>query len=747
MTPALLLLVTVLFYWKILLTRQFSLLTGWEEVSQGYSWFQFSIHALREGHLPVWDPFTFGGHNFVGEMQTSGFSPVNLLLALVPFDAYGVLSPQAYNWLFALLHFAGLCFMFALARELGLSRLSSLVAGICFSMGGFVGRISWPDMVQSAVWLPLVFLFLLRALRAPGGRGRFLNAALAGMAMGAAILGGRIHIVIMQAIVVLTAAAFSWWRQRFAGEDAATSELREPESFRRHAMIVLATAMIAFGTGAIQLLPSIAYSSAALRTLGDHTAVGSQKIPYAYLSDNYALPHGIACLLLPFGFGGVGGRNEFLNPYIGVFPLFLVVVAVWKNWKNPWVRYLLFLAVAAYLYAFGPFSSLHGILYALAPGLWIIREPGRMLYLAAFALALLAGFGTEVLLGREAPSINWTPLTRVLGGLVIAGGLAIGVPALYGRPDLNPWISLSIVLIFLAYALFRASAAGPPSRALRFLAVGLILFDLGSFDWSARNRLEAAESGVDEWAKLISCRGVVRFLKTLPGPFRVQVIGEKPPNIGDAFSVLSNGGAGATVAIDYARLSDRLDLLNVKYRMEPASSNSPNPLYQDSAWKVVENPGAFPHAWLVHQVLAEPSTVAAFDRIKDAKMDFRQMALLDALPPEQLGSGSATDRVHFVSYDLNKFSLTVQAETGGLLILSENYDSAWRATVNGHTAKVYRADGALRGVVVPSGGSRVVFEYAPRSVWAGAVISFFTLVSMCSALIVFRRRAATEPVA
>ncbi len=356
-TLVLLLVVTVLFYWKILLTQQFSLLTEWEQVSQGYSWFQFSIHALRTGHLPLWDPFTYSGHNFVGEMQTSGFSPFNVLLALVPFDAYGVLSPQVYNWLFALLHFLGLCFMFALAREFGLNRLSSLVAGMCFSLGGFVGRIGWPDMLQSAIWLPLVLLFLLRAMRTPALRRCLLNAALGGLAMGMAILGGRLHMVIMQGIVAVTAIAFYYW-QRPDNPHSAPVDPGESGSFRRALMIVVLTGITAFGAGAIQLLPSIAYSSTALRAVGIHNALGSEKIPYAYLSDHYAFPHGIAGLLIPFSFGGTGGRGEFLNPYIGVFPLLLVVIAIWKNWKNAWVRYLFFLALAAYLYSFGPFSPL-----------------------------------------------------------------------------------------------------------------------------------------------------------------------------------------------------------------------------------------------------------------------------------------------------------------------------------------------------------------------------------------------------
>jgi hypothetical protein len=117
----LLLVITILFYWKILLTHQFSLLTESEGVNCGYSWYQFCVSSIKHGHLPLWDPYAFSGRSFVGEMQTGAYSPLNLLLALVPFNRFGVLSPQVYNGFFALAHFLAACFMFALVREFGLA--------------------------------------------------------------------------------------------------------------------------------------------------------------------------------------------------------------------------------------------------------------------------------------------------------------------------------------------------------------------------------------------------------------------------------------------------------------------------------------------------------------------------------------------------------------------------------------------------------------------------------------------------
>src|SRR5450631_1401804 len=159
---ALLLLALVAFYWKIILSGQFSLLTNFETVTQADSWFHFWVESVRQGTLPLWDPYAFAGRSYPGEMQTAAFYPLHLVLALFPFNRNGLLAPQLYHLYFVSVHVMAAWFMFALIRELGLSRFSAVIAGLCFSIGGFVGRVLWPHMLESSIWLPLQFLFLLR---------------------------------------------------------------------------------------------------------------------------------------------------------------------------------------------------------------------------------------------------------------------------------------------------------------------------------------------------------------------------------------------------------------------------------------------------------------------------------------------------------------------------------------------------------------------------------------------------------
>jgi hypothetical protein len=744
-----LLLITVIFNWRTLLTRQFTLLSEAEGVNQGYSWLVFCIHRIRHFQLPGWDPFTFAGRSFVGEMQTSAFSPFNLLLAAVPLNRYDLVYPYAYNIYIGLLHFLAACFMYLLARELKQSRYASLLSAVCFSCGGYLARVGWPDMIQSCIWLPLTFVFLLRAFRfasldrrgastsrrTPRSR-MWRNAAYCGLTIGLAILGGRLHIVLMQVIVVVTAVAYYAWRD--VGEPA---QLRS--TLLRRALPIATTAVLfGFAVGAVQLLPSIEYAPFVIRAIGPTAIAAKSAIPYKYLGGNVLSPHGLLTVLFPFGFNGDNGIGERLSPYMGVFPLLLVFIGIAFNWRNQWVRYLSVLSLLSLLYAMGPFFGLHGFLYALVPWFWLLREATRLLYLTSFSMAILAGFGADSLLARTSNWAAWRAATRVFTAVVSVFAIALAVPLLFGKPELNNWVSLSLVLIFLSYGLYRYILAGHTGKGIQFVIIAFILVDLSPFDWTARNKTDLAQTNSDYLKTLVSCDGAVRFLKSQPGLFRVQVEGAQAPNIGDAFGVYTTGGMAATFVYTTGRLKDRLDLLNVEYLVKPASAIDPAPVYADAYWKVYRNATAFPHAWLVHQIVFQPDREATLSQIESFRAGdlrargFVNKPLNDPLDPPSNQPESAT----VTSYGIDFMSISVKSSGRALLVLSENNYPGWHATVNGRPATIHEVDGGLRGIVVPNGDSTVVLRYAPGSIRIGAILSAFAFLSLAVTFVFDRRR-------
>ncbi len=724
-----LLLCTVVYHWKILLTHDYSLLVAYEGLCQGYGWLQFWILSIRDGALPLWDPFALAGHPFAGEMQTAAFYPLNLVLVLFPFNQQGVFSPQLFHQWFALMHFLGGCFMFALARELGLRRFPALIAGICFSLGGLTGAVAWPDMVNSAIWLPLVFLFLLRALRAETTKRAALNASLGGLSLGTAILAGRLHMPVMQAVCVVGAAVFA----------SLHPQLRQKRSpgkpWLRPATVLGVLAGVAFCAGAVQLLLSMEYSRHALRFFGSMPALpATTRIPSTYPAEGLA-PHGLWGILFAFGFSGQLGGHEVLRFYLGVFPLLAAVIGVWKRWSTPWVQYLSGLAVVAFLYALGEFSAVYGLLRTVVPYLWMVREANRFMYLADFSLAILAAFGVEALFYGPVDEPAWRPLSRMLAWIVAACAVAQAIPALFDRPGINPWNSLSILLIFGAFGLYRFIIRGHTGVAVQSVMVALILFDLTGFNWTASSVPEATQAGSNALQNVLDCRGAVDFLKSLPGRYRVQIAGNDAPPIGDLYQVPTvNGGMRATLLLDYFAFMGHADLLNARYLLKPVSSPEPGDLYHDSKWKVYENPKAYPPAWIVHEAIVEPSAERLWVRLDSPEVDLHRQALVDAPLPAVLEPPveEASEDVRFEAGGRNPLELTVHARSRGLVVLSEMFYPGWHATVNGEDAPIYKVDGALRGIVVPRGESRVVLRYFP---WSFRIGAFLTVAAFLGTLL------------
>ncbi len=716
----------VLFHWKTMLTNQYTTLVGSEGVNQTYAWLHFWLNSLWHGHIPLWDPYTFGGRPFAGETQTTAFYPFRLLFALVPLNRQGLVSPRLYDEYLVLNRFLGACFMFALMREWKRSHFAAFVSACAFAMGGMLARLYWPQLMESCIWLPATFFFLLRALRAEFPR-RFLpEAALSGLCIGLSILTGGVQFSMMQAIVVVTAVCYY-------------GAVTQRTHWVRLLSIVAVVAVVAAGIGAAQLLPSFEYARYSLRWIAGGAFPMSQKIPYDRM-DHGMWPQSIITGLFPAA-GAMGG-GETWPYYIGVFPFFLALTAIWKCRSDFWVRYLTGLAVLAFVYGLGEFSPLNGVLYALVAELWQNREPSRFFYLVSFALAALTAFGLDSLLDGAGNRALWAPAWPYLKWISIVCAAALVLPGLFTQIAFNSWTSLSLLLIIASCGWFYRLTPGHASPSFRFVLAAFILFDLGAFYWNETSWNQTASSG-DKYQQMLTLRKPVEFIKAQPGLSRIRVAADPEPNVGDIYSVQSLWGGGATIITDLSRLMVREDLLNVRYHIRPASTPAPNAIYQDQYWKVYEDKGGYPRAWLTHQAIVEPSHDAVFTRIGKAGSDFHNVAIVESPLPRSLDPNTAGDSVHFSAYEADSMSIDVNTAGTALLVVSEVFYPGWKATVNGQPAEIHKTDGALRGIVVGGGPSHVVLEYVPVSFYAGAVLSIVTVGGVLAGCFLLRRRRQT----
>ncbi|HEY4088843.1 MAG TPA: YfhO family protein [Bryobacteraceae bacterium] len=700
-------LAVIVFHWKALLTDQYTALFGSEAVNQTYAWLHFWLRSVWHGHLPLWDPYTFGGRPFAGETQTGAWYPLHLLFALAPFNSSGVISPRVYHEYLAINRFLGAVFMFALLRELRRSHLAAFIGACAFSMGGLMKDMPWPHQLEACIWMPASLLFLVRSFRAISRRRALLEASLAGLSLGLSILTGGIQFAMIAAICVFLAGL--WY--------GATNPAAWPRVGVVLAVIVVTTGAV----GAAQLVPSAEYGLHALRWIKGGTFPMSDKIPYGRM-DPGTWPSSIFTVLFPFAGPNTGGETWTI--YVGTLPFFLALAALWKWRSGIWVRFLAGIAVLGFLYALGEFSPLNGILYAIVPFRWSNREPPRFLFLTCFAIAALSSFGLDALLEQALPRERFTP---ILKWIAIAAAALLIVPGLFIPSVLSIFTSLNLLLILATCAWGCYLLRNPPSRSASLLLVAFVLFDLGAFHWSVKDKGELAKTG-DSYEQAMSLARPAAFLRKLPGPNRVRISGEPAPSVGDIFEVQTFWGGGVTALKDFSKLSVREDLLNVRYRIKPASTADPGAIYQDAYWKIYHDDAAFPRAWIVHEANVVSSDDDTYARITDGSIDPRRVALIQEPLHQTLDEAASGDILHFTSYEPDSITLEVQAAGNGVLVLSEIYYPGWRATVNGGDAEVLRVDGGLRGILLKRGTNHVVLTYVPVGQYAGVLVSLIAFL-------------------
>ncbi len=82
--PVLLFLICAGFFWKIVLTNQYTWLEGPDLANQVLPWFQFQAGEWHRGRIPLWDPYQWGGQSLIGQAQPGVAYPLNWILFLLP---------------------------------------------------------------------------------------------------------------------------------------------------------------------------------------------------------------------------------------------------------------------------------------------------------------------------------------------------------------------------------------------------------------------------------------------------------------------------------------------------------------------------------------------------------------------------------------------------------------------------------------------------------------------------------------
>lgn len=711
---ALLLAISVGFYWKLVLTNQYTWLDSPDIANLEVPRLQFQASEWHHLRFPAWDPNEWCGQPFLGQIAGAAY-PLNWPLSLIGFRE-GHLRQDVLHWYYVLTHFLAALFMFWLCRDVGTSQAAALLAGCLFSFGGYLSGSDWPTVLNGCIWTPLVVLFLLRAGR---GDRPVADAAVAGAMAGISWLSGHHQ---APYYITLAGLAMSLW---FAIRG------RDWRALRIAAVFGVFTALV----GGLQLVPGFEYGRLALRWAGWTEPLGWKDVVPFSVHQHYAFtPAHLLGILVP-------AMSVHVTVFVGIAGFALAVAGIAAGWRRPAVRIFITLGIAALLLSMASHNVLYGPLYALVPMFEKSRVPARLILLFTAAIAPLAAFGFDAL-AADPSGLTARRLRTVLLGLGAALVALYAGLAAAGRPTVDEGFAMLALASLLFGLLLLALERGAVGRtAFALGAIAIVLIELGTLQNFAF-QLDSKRDSV--WRKLRQHDDIAQFLKRQPLPLRVKVDEQAIPyNFGDWHGIETSGGYLAGLTEDLFRMATHTDrmqnLLGVGYAIskEPTRPGQTELFRGESGLSVWRNPDAFPRAWTVHEAISPGGMETVRARLGDDATDLRRTALFPA-PAPSLEPAAGDESIAWERHGAGSLSLLVDMRSRGLVIVSDTWFPGWHASVDGRRAEVLQVDGSLRAVMVPAGRHRVEMRYRPVSAYVGASMTISGLLG--ALLLAFRRR-------
>ena len=719
--PVLLLVICIGFYWKIVLTDQYTYLESPDLANQFLPWLQMQAAELHRGKIPLWDPYLWGGQSLIGQVQPGTAYPLNWILFLLPLQD-GWIRQSYLHWQFVLTHFMAAWFCYMLCRDLKRSRSASVVAGCAFALGGWMGTIGWPHLLNGAVWAPLILLFLLRSLR---GERPVASAAASGAFFGVAWLGAHHQIPTF----LLLATGGIWLYHVFR-------ELRPDWRAARLAAVFLIFTVL---VGGLQILPACEYGRLSKRWVGAAEIKGwNEPVPYTVHSEYSLIPTSLVGVFIP-------GYSRHSDPFIAVSALTLALLAVALAWKERMVRLFAMLGAGGLLFSLGRNDVFHGMLYALVPLVEKARSPHVAIFIYHFGIAVLIAYGIDYFLNLESPWQQRATIALTAFGLFLFA--VASVLAISRNPPADDRFVVVALMALLGAALLYGWRKGNIShRTAVALILALMLIEFGNaatIYWPNKEEtdrttyLKALKAHADIAGFLLNVRTLVRV--DIPDK-------EIPYNFGDWYGIEQYGGYVSSLTVNLLRLPwhrpQARQLFGVNYSVsrDAPGANQEEVFKSESGLRIYRNLDAFPRAWAVHQARKLRQEKDIEPTLIDPSVDLRRETFLLVDPPK-METCQEGDDVRLIRHSAGH--VTIEAKMGciGMVILGDSYFPGWVATVDGKSTGIYEAYTAVRGVMVDKGKHRIEMLYRPASVFVGFGM---TLVGIFGAVVLNVRSRRRE---
>lgn len=707
---------------------------AYDAIGQFFPWRSFAADALRQGTLPLWNPYVFCGAPFVANSQSAVFYPPNLLFVMLPVDrAFAIVA--TFHLVLAA------CGMWLLLRALGAGTLAGIVAGLVFAFCTW--QVSWlqlPTFLDTSCWLPFAVLATVRLFRKPSpGRALSLAAIFAMM-----LLAGHLQIAFyvgmaagLGALYLLALRSGVRRGAEHSGKAASAEFSGQGQRWRTLGWWLFAL-LLGGLIAAPQLLPSVELSNRSHRAAPPTSAGYAAYIAYA------VPPQSLATLFQPDLFGNPSqpdlpyvGLSQGGFPfnyaegalYVSVGALLLAAMGVTSHRHRKAAGFFGAAALLALLMALG--TPIDAWLYFHVPGFGRSGAPGRSLVLWAFSMAALAGFGLDDL------ARGGIRLAKALGAVIAVAGLWAGALAYcVGMPGAYPPIDAHLVR---QIAFFVASAAAVLLMAVRsnrwagWAVIGLIAADLlwqgaGYNSVAPRDQVYPKTSVIVEAGRLAGHDRIAPINQdwSFRGPRAVF-----PPNAAMVYRLHDVQGYDSLFPGRYKDFMNRVagngqdaspvQVGNMVFAKDPYS-----PLLPEAGVRVI--------------LSLEPLNLPGS---QETYADGVYMYTLSGVKGRAWAECSDGEQawVRWQEDGINRIRLEARSPSPGVLHLADEMYPGWRVRVNGRQEGIGVEQGVFRVVKLPAGVSTVEFTYDPSSFRIGLYLMMLAL-SCAAALATLGFRAA-----
>lgn len=722
-----------------------------------------AFEAFTRGDLPSWNPFVFAGTPHLANPQVGGF-----YLPKLPFAWLD--SPHRAVLLITALHLVWLALgmVVLLGGALKLRRPAPLLGAVTMTGSGVVLAQSLHfEQILTIAWAPWV-LAAVESIVAGRLRPR-RGAALLGIAVSQLLLAGH-----QQPAYYVLVLAGVW-------SGARLIEVRRP----RLALPLVSGVTLGVALAAVQLLPTLHLLGRSVRQAG--LTLASLEVPGQIL-----VPRRVGAALLgdPFAASAVAATGGIeASAYVGVVAMTLAAAGVAAGVRGQQRRLFTVVvalaAVVACVLAAGPRTIAYRAAFKLVPGFDLVRAPARWVLVTDLALAVLAALAVDAAARRRLDRRTTAAAATVLAVffLVLALGPFDGPSGAAGRW----WIlgSVAALAITAAAGSTKGQLGGIALTALVVVAsveLGVAAAHSAPSDTSVpAARAELGEGDAAAFLQARPERALAIGAELLGNP---DYLGDTlRPNINatarvrtldgyDGGPALTETWTDAMAALTTERFNPDLTLraqlqapidpellarFGVRWILVDAGVFPPEvlipdwdgPVIREGTLHVWENPAYEGEAFVYTS--AQRTEREPGPQIKALGERLRTTALLSGEAADSLGCAGNPPRsraeLSRPRPDRIVVSTAGDQQCPSVLVVAEQWDDGWEATVDGERAAVVRADGAFLGIPLAPGSHRVQLSYRVPELRLGALITTLAAFAILALLVWPPRRSPRERVA